>query len=354
MGDETLPNVVVTEVKVREAGDVLRAATYGWGMWQRRILPPLSPVDVYVRDNKMDTGETSPSPYDVVDPQVAGSKLYFWESPDIKTSLDSPPVDGVEFDPVLEWDPLRGEPNPLYVQVHNRGWTPATNVKVRALWADGAAGLPPLPADFWSTFPGNWSAASDWHPIDANLPFQTIPTLRPHTPAILNWTWVLPSSASDDSCVLVVISADQDPVTRSDANPDDLIVDTVSVWDKHVAHRNLQVTDLQSGGTRAPGTKGGSRSICTTRMTILTSFRWTSIAGRYRPARTSTCGCLAASIPPADSRVLIPARSRVRARLAVALPNTVKPGSASVSPSSSARESASWEAAPMSSACVLL
>jgi len=240
-GDETLPNVVVTELKVREIEDVLRASTYGWGMWQRRIRPPYRPVDVYVRDNKMDTGETSPSPFGIVDPQVVGNKLYFWESPDIKVSLDPAPVDGVEFDQLYEDAPTRFMPNPLYIQVHNRGWASATNVKVKPLWAAGGAGLPALPNDFWSTFPGNWAGASDWQPIDANVPFQTIPKLRPHTPAILTWSWSLPPSASDDSCVLVVISADQDPVTRSDANPDDLVVDTVSVWDKHVAHRNLQV-----------------------------------------------------------------------------------------------------------------
>jgi hypothetical protein len=245
-GDSGLPNVVVTELKVRGAGDVLRAATYGWGMWQRRIRPPYSPVDVYVRDNKMDTGETSPSPYDVVDPQVVGNKLYFWESPDIKVSFEpSAPLDGVEFDQLQEAAPTRGAANPLYIQVHNRGWASATNVKVKPLWAAGGAGLPALPNDFWSTFPGNWSGASDWQPIDANVPFQLIPKLQPHTPAILTWSWLLPLSASDDSCVLVVISADQDPVTRSDANPDDLVVDTVSVWDKHVAHRNLQIVGFQ-------------------------------------------------------------------------------------------------------------
>jgi len=248
LGDDGLPNVVVTELTIRKENDVLRAATYGWGMWQRRIQPPYSPVDVYVRDNKMDTGETRPSPYNVVDPQVVGNKLFFWESPDIKVSLSaSPPKDGVEFDLLEETAPLRGVLNPLYIQVHNRGWNTATNVKVKVLWAAGATGLPKLPSDFWSSFPGNWSAASNWKPIDANVPFQTISKLLPHTPAILKWTWLLPLNASDDSCVLVVISADQDPVTRSDANPDDRIVDTVSVWDKHVAHRNLHIKGLKWG-----------------------------------------------------------------------------------------------------------
>src|SRR6185295_3589989 len=213
VGDDGLPNLVVTELQIRRDKEVLRAATYGWGMWQRRIEPPFPTVDVYVRNNKMDTGEWSPATNNIADPQVVGSKLHFWESPDIKVSIDPfAPQDGVEFDEMLESPTIRGFINPLYVQVHNRGWQTARNVKVRAIWASGAGGLPPLPDDFWSTFPGNWSGASDWKPVDTALPFQTIPVLEPHTPVILNWLWFVPQSASDDSCVLVVVSSDHDEV----------------------------------------------------------------------------------------------------------------------------------------------
>ena len=331
LADDGLPNVVVTELTFREGNDVLRAATYGWGMWQRRILSPYASVDVYVRDNKMDTGETSPAPYDVVDPQVVGNRLYFWESPDIKVSFDAPPVDGVEFDELQETDPVRGAVNPLYIQVHNRGWKTATNVKVKVLWAAGAAGLPTLPHDFWSTFPGNWSGATDWQPIDANILFQTIPKLRPHTPTILTWQWLLPLSASDDSCVLVVISADQDPVTLSDANPDDLVVDTISLWDKHVAHRNLQIVGFQIGGQSK--SKSGSRA--GDEITIELNNPYDSpdyfdveIDRGTLPKRAMVDVLLptAGSTHPDPRRVLIPARSRVRANVSLVLPNTVKPG----------------------------
>ncbi len=234
------------ELEVRENGDVLRAATYGWGMWQRRIRPPVYPWMFTFAITRWTRAKRAPrrtrrSRSAGRRPQV----VYFWESPDIKVSVDGPgPKDGVEFDELPETAPLRSVANPLYVQVHNRGWMAATNVKVRALWAQGGAGLPPLPSDFWSTFPGSWSGTSDWQPIDPNWPFQIIPKLMPHTPAILAWSWFLPLSAEDDSCVLVVISADNDPVTRNDATPEDLIVDTVSVFDKHVAHRNLQLIRL--------------------------------------------------------------------------------------------------------------
>jgi hypothetical protein len=329
VGDEGLPNVVVTDLQVRREKDVLRAATYGWGMWQRRIQPPFPEVDIYVRDNKMDTGETLPCPYDVVDPGVVGNKLYFWESPDVKVSIDPfSPVDGVEFDEMPESPTLRGFVNPLYIQVHNRGWKNATNVKVKALWAEGASGLPPLPNDFWSSFPDNWSGATDWQPIDPAVPFQNIPILRPHTPAILNWLWFLPQSASDDSCVLVVISSDEDPVTRSDANPDDLIVDTISVWDKHVAHRNLQIFGPQAM------MRSGARGDSAGRMIELNNpFRvpdfFSVEIDRGTLPKLATVDVLLPKIgatPLDPQRFLIHARSKVKAKVSLSLPDVVKPG----------------------------
>lgn len=290
--------------------------------------PPYSPVDIYVRDNKMDTGETSPSPYDVVDPQVVGNKLYFWESPDIKVSWDAAPVDGVEFDDLEETPPLRGAVNPLYIQVHNSGWTPATNVVVKALWAAGGAGLPPLPSDFWSTFPGNWSAASEWKPIDANVPFQAVATLMPHTPAILTLSWSLPSSASDDSCVLVVISTDKDPVTRSDAEPDDLIVDTVSLLDKHVAHRNLHPIGFQWGGNLNVVRERGDIVLELHNPYDAPDVFQVEVDRGTLPKKAKVDVLLPkeASTDPDPHRVPIPARSHVTARVSLVLPNSVKPG----------------------------
>jgi hypothetical protein len=325
-GDDGLPNVVVTELSIRAEKDVLRASTYGWGMWQRRIRPPYPSVDVYVRNNKLDTGETSPAPTHILDPQVVGSEVYFWESPDIKVSMDGPPMDGVEFDELAETAPLLGAVNALYIQVHNRGWETATNVKVKALWAGGGAGLPGLPTDFWSTFPDNWSGATDWKPIHPNLPFQTIDKLLPHTPAILHWDWSVPLSAPDDSCVLVVISADQDPVTLSDANPDDLVVDPISLFDKHVAHRNMHPTGLKVGGSSIkaetdpsidlnnPYDRPAFFSIEIDRGTLPRRARAELVLPRTAASREDA------------QRVLIPARSKVRAQVSLALPNTVRPG----------------------------
>lgn len=326
LGDDGLPNVVVTELQIRREKDVLRAATYGWGMWQRRIQPPYPEVDIYIRNNKMDTGE-GPPPTDVVDPQVVGTKLYFWESPDIKVSLGLPnPKDGVEFDELFEIPTMRGFINPVWIQVHNRGWKTATNVKVRALWASGASGLPPLPNDFWSTFPGNWSGESDWQPLDDTIPFQTIASLKPHTPAFLFWFWPLPLTASEDSCVLVVISSDQDPVTRSDANPDDLIVDPISVWDKHIAHRNMQVLGLPQ--ERATNRNSTERIIELNNPYRVPDFFSVEINRGTLPKRATAEVLLpkTGSTRLDAQRFLIRARSKVKANVSLSLPNTVKPG----------------------------
>ncbi len=244
-----LPNVVISDLALNSTGDVLRAATYGYGMFELRLASVCPTVDVYMRDNKLDTGETFPSPSGVVDPTVLGSFVYWWQSTDIK--IDAFPygpilLDGVEFDlttseDVVRNDPAHPNPNRLYVQVHNHGPLPAHNVKVKVLWADASAGLPPLPADFWASYPNDWSASSAWNTVDVAVPYQVIPELLPETPKILRWDWVVPVTATEHTCMLAVISADEDPVVHSDANPNDHLVWVIVPNDKHATLRNLHV-----------------------------------------------------------------------------------------------------------------
>jgi hypothetical protein len=244
-----LPNVVISDLALNATGDVLRAATYGYGMFERRLALVCPDVDVYMRDNKLDTGETFPSPSGV-DPTTLGSYVWWWQSADIK--IDSHPygpvlLDGVEFDLTTSKDVVRNDwllfpyANRLYVQVHNRGPRPAHNVRVKVLWADASAALPPLPDDFWTSYPNDWSASSAWNTVDAAVPFQVIPELLPETPKILLWYWVVPFTAADHVWMLAVISADEDPVAHSDANPNDHLVWVIVPNDKHATLRHLHV-----------------------------------------------------------------------------------------------------------------
>jgi hypothetical protein len=246
-----LPSVIVSDLALDDTGTLLRAATYGRGMWQLRLTTSCLDRDVYIRDSKLDTGEAIPSPSGVSDPTIVGSNVYWWQSPDIK--VDAYPYfavdalfDGVEFDTATAEDAVRNDTahpnaNRLYVQVHNRGPLAAHNVKVKVLWADASAGLPVLPADFWSSFPNDWTAASSWNTVDSLVPFQQIPTLPPHTPKVLRWDWNVPPSAAAHTCMLAVVTSAEDPVVRSDAVLADRQLWVLVPNDKHVGLRNLHV-----------------------------------------------------------------------------------------------------------------
>ena len=254
--DDGLPNVVIADLALNTAGDTLRAATYGRGMYERRLALICKTVDVYIRDNKLDTGKTVPSPDGVPDPTAVGQNVFWWESPDIK--VDAPPYytvdtlfDGVEFDHApfenVVNDLVNPTPNLLYVQVHNRGPEPTHNVKVKVLYLDAAAAAPLLPPDFWTNYPNDWTPTplSDWKTVDLAVPFQNIPQLLPHTPQVLKWDWIADPGSSAHVCVLAVISSDEDPVTRSDANyPNDHTTWMITPNDKHIAQRNLNIVTI--------------------------------------------------------------------------------------------------------------
>jgi hypothetical protein len=145
-------------------------------------------------------------------------------------------VDYIAFETALEHrNPQRGVVNRVYVQVHNRGVLPASNLVVKILCADAAPGLPDLPADFWTAFPANSGMASPWAPIGAA---QTIVSLRPERPAVLEWDWAPPMSAAAHTCLLVVASCNED-------SPDvtSLVLDSVVTQNRQVGLKNLHIVD---------------------------------------------------------------------------------------------------------------
>jgi hypothetical protein len=123
-------------------------------------------VDVFVRDNELDWGNTEQPSY-VTFEQTRGYKP-FWESPDVK--IDAPGYQltamptSAEFDAkLMDENPVAGEVNRVYVRVRNRGPEPASNVTARLYWAYGGTSIPRLPGDFWSAFDSNQADQTDWH-----------------------------------------------------------------------------------------------------------------------------------------------------------------------------------------------
>jgi hypothetical protein len=243
-----LPNTAVVDLVLDPARNVLRAATHGRGMWEIRLGAACPEVDIYVRDNVIDTGEFTPSADGLPDPTQSGAFVYHWESADIK--VDAPPfdvvdslLDGVEFDNpaqpspietiagITHNNPIRTQVNRVYVQVHNRGWKKADQVTVKLLWADAGAGLPALPADFWTNYPGDGFTQTYWNPIGTTV----ITDLLPWTPQVLEFDWVPPSTVSTHACLLAMVDSPQDPLTPQT----ELNVDVLTPTNKRVTHKNV-------------------------------------------------------------------------------------------------------------------
>jgi photosystem II stability/assembly factor-like uncharacterized protein len=269
-----LPNAAVFDMRLHNPSRLLRAATHGRGMWERVLDVASTPVvDIFVRDHLMDTGRVSPSPNGVVaafdDPLqhvTLGQQLWYWMCADIKVDalegsspsyqMNVADVDYVAFESKLAHrNAQRGKVNRVYVQVHNRGIQPGASVVVKLLYANASAGLPPLPSDFWTAFPGNGSAA-DWKPIGAA---KVIPQLSGTEPVVLEWDWATPATAADHSCLLVVIDCPANPIPAANKI---LNVDQLVRAEKRVGLKNLFVIDAPPGASAwqsldlvAPSTK---------------------------------------------------------------------------------------------------
>jgi hypothetical protein len=202
--NDGLPNTAIYDLRLQANTRLLRAATHGRGLWERRLDATSVPdSDLYLRDHAMSTARILPAPSPVTAPfedplqhVSMGDQLWWWQCADVK--IDAPasiahtyqmPVADVDYfalETKLEHrNPQRGKLNRAYAQVHNRGIKPANNVTVKILYADASPGPPDLPADFWSAFPGDGTTTS-WHPIGSA---QVIPTLSPKRPEVLEWDW---------------------------------------------------------------------------------------------------------------------------------------------------------------------
>ena len=214
--DEGLPNAAVFHLDVHAGARLLRAATYGRGMWERSIDAVACPdVDIYMRDHILD-GARGPAPNNIAHP-FTGGVVWWWMSEDVK--VDAPPfqtpmpvTDPIDLANLVQHrSPRRGMTNRFYAQVHNRGPFTATSVRLRAFFANASLGLPNLPGDFWlglKPFDADPSAV-DWTPIG---PTQPAGDLRPGETALVRWDWIVPLGAAGHSCLLVLATCVEDPL----------------------------------------------------------------------------------------------------------------------------------------------
>jgi len=250
--NDGLPNTAVYDLRLQANTRLLRAATHGRGLWERRLdVVSMPNVNLYLRDHLMSTGRIIPAPSPVTatfeDPLQhvnVGDQLWWWQCADAKIDAQDAAhtyqfpvasVDYLVYETRLEHnDPQRGVLNRVYVQVHNRGIQAANNVTVKILYADASPGLPNLPANFWTAFPGNGDQTF-WKAIGAA---KVIPSISPRRPEILEWDWVPPLSAASHSCLLIVVDCPADPIPAANKV---FNIGTLVTQEKRVGLKNLHV-----------------------------------------------------------------------------------------------------------------
>jgi photosystem II stability/assembly factor-like uncharacterized protein len=223
-----MPNVIVGDLLFHPVSRLLRAGTRSRGVWEIAVDQGTMPdVQLYIRDSIVDTGRRIPSPTGGVDPFQPGGVANWADSTDIK--VDSAPFqtgsltdvdleffedDHGVFAAGLQTEVAQGATR-IFVQAHNRGPNPATNVAVKLFYAD-AATMPPLPAGFWTNFPNNvLPAGSPWKQV---APHKIVPSVAVGRPQIVGFDWNTPTNTSGAVWLLAVTSAGNDPVNTAELN----------------------------------------------------------------------------------------------------------------------------------------
>jgi photosystem II stability/assembly factor-like uncharacterized protein len=257
-----LPNCLIKDLLFHPTSRLLRAGTQARGVWEIAVDEATMPdVEVYLRDSAVDTGRVSPSPSGVDDPFTFGSQTFWWQCADIKVdapSFRTPAIADVDFElfeddqtmlegghnfaaGLLHENPQRNRTARVYVQVHNRGQNPATNVAVKVFFTPAALALPDLPASFWTNFPNNvLPANSPWQAIAGAA---VIPTIEGGAAQIVGFAWAVPASAPAAISLLAVISADNDSIDTTE-----LVVASLVQNSKKCGLKNLTVVNPPPSG----------------------------------------------------------------------------------------------------------
>ncbi len=256
-----LPDAGVMDLLLHDPRRLLRAATHGRGVYERTLSDdtPKQGVELYVRDTQLDQGRFT-TVNGLPDPTDQGEVVRHWRGPDIK--LDTPdsmgnyqfPLTGdIDFYGFVDTltDDFRNVATHatatitthVYVQVHNRGVVPADGVRVMLLLSNASAGLPALPAGYWTDVQnGTLINTAHWKTIG----FDTLNDVRVGSPKIAAFKLTsdkLPPPANlagnDHHCVLALVHHPKDPYTSTETH-----TDTNSTQERKAAHKNLKVVQF--------------------------------------------------------------------------------------------------------------
>jgi hypothetical protein len=264
-----LPDAPVFDLQIHPTvRSLLRASTYGRGMFEYKLDPPApADVELYIRDTTLDLGRGITID-GIEDPEQwprRGVLHYF--SRNIKvdvptTSGYQSPTFGIDFvffngslidDGAREVRLDAGRHtviNRVYVEVHNRGSVAAKNTRIMLLLANASVSLPQLPPGYESNVKNGLPInTGDWRTVDTtqidnvqagfpqvvgfNLP--SIMLAPPATP--------IGNVGQSHYCLLALLHNEQDGFSSTDVN-----IDAVTIADRKVAQHNLAFVFLPSLG----------------------------------------------------------------------------------------------------------
>jgi photosystem II stability/assembly factor-like uncharacterized protein len=224
-----LPNAIVGDLVFHAKTGILRAATRSRGVWEVDVSrKDEAEVQVYLRHSAVDTGRRFPSLQWVADPFKPGAFANWWESTDIL--IDSEPYSIAQVDFVVFEENRRAEAKQahgitrVFVQVHQRGSIPATNVVVR-LYAASTVGsespdsIPDLPVGFWAN-PDQPSPDSIWKFVGSHF---SLVGLQTGQPKVATFQWTVPEAVRGGFWLLATVTADNDKLNTTELNIQTLV-----------------------------------------------------------------------------------------------------------------------------------
>lgn len=272
-----LPEAAILDLGIHAQARLLRAATYGRGVWEIAIDASAGQdPDLYLRANSADSGrmDTTGARFSWVnggnDPTAgaAGTLVSPSMSADIKVRPGSQgalaaPVDFVAFE-TLPRDAATADlsgPNQIFIQVHNRSLTQVPGDQVRVLLMLAAAfnnNIPALPngydANFKAGNTSNWLAGSGWQFADPANPYRTLPgTLLARVPQVVEYDVDFSASGLGFStvCAVALVTTAADPFQSTGTD-----VLALTMHDKHVGVRLLTLP----GGSSSSSSGSSSSS----------------------------------------------------------------------------------------------
>jgi len=265
-----LPDAPVLDLVLCSSPHLLRAATYGRGVWELNLDETTPVTETYLRAHPADTRRLFPAggkdPATSTDPPPAAR---IDASPDIVIARTPSPVaanhlDMALLDRIKPKDGPPGGPSQLappdhavvYVQVNARGWQrrPAGTVHVGLLatprFDATLAHLPALPHDWVAQFraavttpPGNWLAGgARWAWIGTPATLAAPRPLHPEEPQVVRFAVTFPrppgTAARPKRWTLLAVADDPlDPLSPAPGSVHDLVLN-----DRHVAVRSVALT----------------------------------------------------------------------------------------------------------------